>query len=97
MDNLWIHAKDIASATQLLQHTKRGYNLNFFWHDKDDRTLTSHGFWWTDPAKELTELSVWVMPESKWGVSSLWIVKNTNCYAICTDYAEHVKEILDVA
>lgn len=45
-NKLWIHAKDYDSIT-LLKST----DLNWFWHDKDDMTLTSHGFIWSNIGK----------------------------------------------
>lgn len=45
-DNLWIHAKD-QDSVNFLKKTK----LNWFWHDKDDMTLTSHGFIWSNIGK----------------------------------------------
>jgi hypothetical protein len=45
-DKLWVHAKDYDSVTFL-----KNTNLNWFWHDKDDMTLTSHGFIWSNIGK----------------------------------------------
>lgn len=43
---LWVHAKDHESVN-FLRKTK----LNWFWHDKDDMTLTSYGFIWSNTDK----------------------------------------------
>lgn len=43
---LWVHAKDYESVN-FLRKTK----LNWFWHDKDEMTLTSHGFIWSNIGK----------------------------------------------
>jgi hypothetical protein len=43
---LWIHAKDYNSVTFL-----KNTDLNWFWHDKDDMTLTSHGYVWSNIGK----------------------------------------------
>ena len=45
-DKLWIHAKDYESVTFL-----KNTDLNWFWHDKDDMTLTSHGYIWSNIGK----------------------------------------------
>lgn len=42
-NKLWIHAKDY-DCVSFLKKT----NLNWFWHDKDDMTLTSHGIIWSN-------------------------------------------------
>jgi len=42
-NKLWIHAKDY-DCVSFLKKT----SLNWFWHDKDDITLTSHGYIWSN-------------------------------------------------
>ena len=42
---LWIHCKNLKASTELFKY--RGFN--YFMHDKDDYTLTSHGYVWTYP------------------------------------------------
>lgn len=42
-NKLWIHAKDYESVDFL-----RKTNFNWFWHDKDEMTLTSQGFIWSN-------------------------------------------------
>ena len=44
--SLWIHAKDYESVDFL-----RTTNFNWFWHDKDEMTLTSQGFIWSNIGK----------------------------------------------
>ena len=81
---LWIHAKNL-SALRWLTTT----NLEYFWHQEDNFTLTSHNYIWTYPGKELTQRSVCVMPELE--DPTLQNVKNINCYAICSDYVGILK------
>lgn len=45
-DKLWVHAKDYDSVIFL-----KDTDLNWFWHDKDDMTLTSHGYIWSNIGK----------------------------------------------
>jgi hypothetical protein len=45
-NNLWIHAKNYESVNFL-----KKTNLNWFWHDQDDMTLTSHGIIWSNIGK----------------------------------------------
>jgi hypothetical protein len=42
-NKLWIHAKD-HDCISFLKKT----NFNWFWHEKDDMTLTSHGYIWSN-------------------------------------------------
>ena len=86
LDNfgLWIHAKNL-SALRWLTTT----NLEYFWHQEDNFTLTSHNYIWTYPGKELTQRSICVMPE--WEDPTLQNVKQFNCYAICSDYVGVLK------
>lgn len=51
--------------------------LNYFWHQQDDYTLTSQGFIWTYPGKEIGKNSIIVDLDGK---------TEYNCYGICSDY-----------
>jgi hypothetical protein len=84
---LWIHAKNIEALYVLGVNNK----LNFFWHQEDNFTLTSHGYIWTYPGNLLTKNSISVLPE--WQDPEL---KNLdlNCYGICSDYVLKIKENL---
>ena len=59
---LWCHAKNIESLYELIQISDE---INCFWHQTDDVTLTSFGFLWTYPGKNLTPKSIAVLPEKK--------------------------------
>ena len=76
-DKLWIHCKNLYALEKMLDT-----NLNYFWHQEDDFTLTSHRFIWTFPNKLLSEKSIAVMPENS-NYSHEDIEK---CAGICTDY-----------
>ena len=39
---LWVHAKNL-NALEIV----RKFNLHYFWHQEDDITITSKGYWWT--------------------------------------------------
>ena len=71
---LWFHAKNVEAFHELLK-----LNVTCFWHQNDDVTLTSNGFIWTYPGKQLTVKSICVLPE-------LNKVKKFNCAGICSDY-----------
>ena len=79
-DKFWCHAKNIDALNRML---KEG-NIHCFWHQEDDVTLTSKGYIWTYPGKDLTENSIVVMPEKyleKW-----WKYKFKKCLGICSDF-----------
>lgn len=81
---LWVHAKNLA-AFRFLVDT----HCNFFWHNNDDHTLTSHKFIWTYPGKELTMRSVMVMPE--WIDETLDNARSALCYGVCSDFVALLK------
>jgi len=62
LSKLWIHCKNIDAMIYLKEC---GYPVNYFWHQEDDVTITSLGYFWTYPGKQLTKNSIAVMPETK--------------------------------
>ena len=64
-ENLWIHCKNNRALYQLSKHTTP--KLNYFWHQKDDFTLTSRNNVWCYPNKEIPyedrRRAIVVMPE----------------------------------
>ena len=74
---LWIHCKNIIALNYMKGLNE---NLHYFWHQTDDVTITSKGFFWTYPGKELTSYSIAVLPENE---------KFDNIeesYGICSDF-----------
>ena len=73
---LWCHAKNLEALNYLLEYK----DINVFWHQEDDFTLTSKGYIWTYPNKDITSKSILVVQED--------ISKNEipNCLGICSDY-----------
>jgi hypothetical protein len=59
--NLWIHCKNLRA---LEFFKSQPFNFNYFWHQEDDYTLTSKGYIWTYPGKNLTRYSISVKPNS---------------------------------
>ena len=74
-DKLWIHCKNFKAMEWF--HQRAGFN--YFWHQGDDFTLTSGGFIWTYPGRELSEYSVSVKPEET-------DENPTDCYGVCSDF-----------
>jgi hypothetical protein len=84
--HLWIHAKNLDALYMLTSHLS---NLNYFWHQEDNFTLTSKGYIWTYPSQPLTTRSIQVMPE--WNDPKF---ENLDCripYGICSDYVNLIK------
>lgn len=80
---VWWHCKNFAALEQLL-----GSGLNYFWHQEDDHTLTSKGFIWTYPGKDVGKSNVIVMPEAVMPIDD---IKKISAYAICSDYVAVLK------
>jgi hypothetical protein len=78
--SLWIHCKNFEALDYF---SKLGNYFNYFWHETDDHTITSHMFLWTYPEKQVGQWSVIVDLEGK---------GKHDCYAICTDYVNHPEE-----
>lgn len=75
----WFHCKNI----EALEYFNTNYpTFNYFWHQEDDYTLTSCGYIWAYPGKEVTSNSVLVMPEN---IGS-WFMLPVLPHAICSDY-----------
>lgn len=85
---LWIHAKNLPALRWLTEQP----GLRYFWHQSDDCVVTSNGYIWTYPEKQLTDRSIRLMPE--WHDPELTSLKETQCYAICTDWVLKAEAIL---
>jgi glycerophosphoryl diester phosphodiesterase len=83
----WVHCKDNVAFTKALQ-----LNLNCFWHNTDDYTMTSYGYVWCYPNKlPVGKMSVTVLPEMHDTVST--INKDNNMFAVCSDYVLEMKDV----
>jgi len=79
---LWIHCKDLSSIIYFngLDNKK----LNYFWHEEDTVTLTSHGFIWAYPTEKYPKNSIGVMPE-------VFNSDVSNCIGVCSDNIKKYK------
>ena len=75
-NKLWCHAKT-NEALIALDRIKAHY----FWHQEDDYTITSKGFFWTYPGKKLLKKSICVLPERA-------NYDKIVCLGICSDFIE---------
>jgi hypothetical protein len=81
IDKLWIHCKNIEAVEWF--NTIGGFN--YFWHETDAVTMTSHGWLWAYPGKQPVRKSIAVMPE----------INNddlSKCGGICSDYVQNYKK-----
>jgi hypothetical protein len=85
VDNrVWCHAKNNVTLEKLL-----GIGAHCFVHETDDATLTSKGFIWTYPGRELTGRSICVLPET---VPNLSMKEIKQSAGICSDDVKFYKE-----
>ncbi len=56
---LWCHAKNLEAIVEMSKHP----TIHYFWHQKDDITLTSKGYIWAYPGKQPIKNSIAVLPE----------------------------------
>ena len=63
-------------------------DIHHFWHESDEYTITSKGWKWVYPKKELVSDSVCVLPEV--GYSGVIY----DCKAICSDHAGELHKII---
>lgn len=76
---IWYHCKNIEAVIICDEQGHGG--TNFFFHDSDDMTLTSGGYFWTYPNKPLlSRRSICVMPE----LNNQDVPKHI--YGVCTDF-----------
>ena len=76
-DKAWFHCKNIEALGYFSNNIP---DARFFWHQKDDHTLTSNGYIWTYPGKTLTNKSIIVLTEPQ----DLSIFEGV--YGVCTKY-----------
>ena len=82
-NKVWIHCKNLKAFSFF---TKIHEDFNYFWHEEDSYTLTSKGFIWTYPGKELSPECICVMPEINCSINNIKDLKNKFISGICTDY-----------
>jgi hypothetical protein len=82
---LWIHCKNIES----LEWMSDKLNYNYFWHEHDTLTITSHRYIWVYPGKQVVKNSIGVLPE----------IHNddiSQCIGVCSDYiVKHLKKVVN--
>jgi hypothetical protein len=85
-DYLWCHAKNIDGLYNMTT-----MNLNYFWHQNDDYTVTSRKNIWVYPGKQLINNSICVMPENN--NLNLEYITNKKCAGICSDFISNYEGV----
>jgi len=82
-DKLFCHCKNINALYYILENHS---DIECFSHNEDECVLTSKGHIWNYPGKQLTTLTICVMPER---VNQT--ISNA-CFGVCSDFVENIKE-----
>lgn len=77
-EKLWIHVKNFEALNFLVN---KNTELNYFWHQSDDFTLTSKNFIWTFPDKVTNKNSVIVKLDFQPNY-----LNDIEIFGICSDY-----------
>lgn len=80
-NRLWVHCKNIEALSMCP-------NINRFWHQNDDYTLTWSNYIWTYPGKKLCNRSICVMPE--WDLAP-GVIPCGEYAGVCSDYILAIK------
>lgn len=83
-DKLWIHAKDTAALSELLNYPE----LRVFYHAVEDQTIISDGHIWTHNLDEITSKSIIPLMDDSYDVNYF----KQDFYGVCSDYIEHYKQ-----
>jgi len=75
-NGLWCHAKNLEALKGMLEE-----DIHCFWHQNDDYTLTSRGYIWAYPNKQVGKKTICLMPEQT-GQNP------AGGYGVCSDFVE---------
>lgn len=84
---LWIHCKDFESLNFFVKISD--LEFNFFWHEKDQYTLTNKGYIWAYPGVSVSKNCIAVLPET-W-LSSQFKITELDYFGICSDFIKNYK------
>jgi hypothetical protein len=85
----WFHCKNLEALEYFA--SRPWLDANYFWHQQDDYTITSHGNIWAFPGKPVSKNSVILLPEY------FGYIIDMNAYGICTDFPIEMKERVESA
>lgn len=74
----WCHAKNPEALEFMMKH-----DIHCFWHENDQRVLTSRGYVWTYPYKQIIDNAVVVILDKELDYAYV-----SRAVAVCGDYVE---------
>jgi hypothetical protein len=80
----WFHCKNKEALEKIRRASSE---VNYFWHQTDDYTITSKGYFWVYPGKEAIDNSVILFPENV----KEYFNNPKKIYGICSDYIYKLK------
>ena len=72
-NKVWVHCKNLQALSFFSQIDEE---FNYFWHEEDSYTLTSQGYIWAYPGKELSPECICVMPEINYPTNNMKYLRN---------------------
>jgi hypothetical protein len=86
---LWVHCKNLSALDFFVSNKS---NLNFFFHNADNYTLTSHKFIWTYPNLKVTKNCIIVA--LNYNDIFTFAGKSIKPFGVCTDYPIKFKKTI---
>lgn len=80
----WFHCKNKEALEKIGSDCPEA---NYFWHQRDDYTITSKGYPWVYPGKEAIDNSIILFPENIKDYLNI----SKKIHGICSDYVDKFK------
>lgn len=80
----WFHCKNKEALENIKNISSKAH---YFWHQTDDYAITSKGYFWVYPGKEVINNSIILFPENIKEYSNF----SEKIYGICSDYISKYK------
>lgn len=91
--SLWVHCKDAGSLDLMISNHRYRTEMNFFFHANDDYTMTSKGFIWAYPNRQIISHKCVTVIQNE---NMLNMIKEKRLcyvkgpYGICTDWVARI-------
>lgn len=79
----WFHCKNLDALNRISEFD----DINYFWHQNDDFTLTSKGYIWTFPGKKISNKSILL-------TKNINDIELKNCAGVCSDHISLIYDII---
>jgi hypothetical protein len=80
----WFHCKNKEALEKIRLISPE---VNYFWHQGDDYTITSKGYFWVYPGREPIDNSVLLFPEN----TKSYLTTAKKIHGFCSDYVYNLK------